>query len=56
MAKLLDSTVPCPTCGEMMKVLLTGPDAQPNTRATYHCPNEDWRGVCQAPNRGLSDA
>lgn len=35
--RLLDSTVPCPDCGALMKCLLTGPPQQPDTRATYLC-------------------
>jgi len=35
--KVFDSALSCSRCGSPMKVLLTGPESQPHTRATYFC-------------------
>lgn len=41
----IESELTCSKCGEHYGcVISSGPNY---SSATYHCPNEDWRGICQ---------
>lgn len=52
--KLTESDLTCDGCGEAMSCLLTGPESQPHTRATYICPNMDHNLVCRGAGWGRS--
>lgn len=42
--KVRDTDLVCRRCGERLTCILTGPVAEPNTRATYVCSNDYGSG------------